>query len=225
MKQFVVSDEDNEAFGRMEAGKDAAIRLWNNCGEQLQKADDVLRSLSSYVGQGLMADTECLDYDECEARIRQGIDSILAVEIKRRERAEAEVARLAARLSETKAMLTAEIVSNNRLCTTNAAQAEQLAKLEATLRRAKTIMLNDGFNVNFINKVLSKESAPSIPPEPQAGVELMDELMEVLEMAKLALETSDPAMKHYPEPVIRHCQALIAVKDAIAKYKGVSDEQ
>ena len=57
--------------------RDAAVTMWNSTGEQLQKADDTLRSLSSYVGQGFCADTENLDYDEMEARIKEGIDGLL----------------------------------------------------------------------------------------------------------------------------------------------------
>ena len=46
-------------------------------------ADDVLRSLSSWLGQGLMAGTELLDYTEAEARIREGVDTIIKVEASR----------------------------------------------------------------------------------------------------------------------------------------------
>jgi hypothetical protein len=63
--------------------KEAAIRMWNQCGEQLLEADNVLRSISSYLGQGGMWDTENLDYDEVEKRIKEGIDAIVEVERKR----------------------------------------------------------------------------------------------------------------------------------------------
>lgn len=59
---------------RLERAKESAVSLWNDCGEQLQKADDVLRNISSYLGQGGMHDTENLDYEEVEARIREGIN-------------------------------------------------------------------------------------------------------------------------------------------------------
>lgn len=65
----------------MTEGKNAAIGLWNSTGEQLQKADDCLRGLSSYLGQGFMADTENLDYDECFNRIKEGIDSHITVQL------------------------------------------------------------------------------------------------------------------------------------------------
>jgi hypothetical protein len=63
--------------------KEAAIRMWNQCGEQILQADNVLRSISSYLGQGGMWDTENLDYDEVEKRIKEGIDVIVEVERKR----------------------------------------------------------------------------------------------------------------------------------------------
>ena len=60
--------------------KNAALKLWNQTGEQLQKADDTLRAISSRLGQGGMWDTENLDYDEVLARITEGIDTIVRVE-------------------------------------------------------------------------------------------------------------------------------------------------
>lgn len=60
--------------------RNAALALWNSTGEQLQKADDTLRSLSAYVGQGGCWDTENLDYAEMEARIKEGIDTFVKVE-------------------------------------------------------------------------------------------------------------------------------------------------
>ncbi|MFZ3286589.1 MAG: hypothetical protein WA191_07035 [Telluria sp.] len=63
--------------------KDAAIALWNETGDRLQKADDTLRNLSSYVGQGGCWDTENLDYDEMASRIKEGIDAITNVEKER----------------------------------------------------------------------------------------------------------------------------------------------
>lgn len=67
--------------------RDAVVVLWNGTGEQLQKADDALRSLSSYVGQGGCWDAENLDYDEMEKRIKEGFDTIIKVESERLDRA------------------------------------------------------------------------------------------------------------------------------------------
>lgn len=80
-----------EADEAAQAARTAAIELWNGTGAQLQKADDTLRSLSSYVGQGFCADTENLDYDEMEARIKAGIDAICKVEAARTASAAPEV--------------------------------------------------------------------------------------------------------------------------------------
>lgn len=69
--------------GELRDSRNAAVELWNETGKQLQKADDVLRSLSSYLGQGGMWDTENLDYDEVEARIREGIETVINIERQR----------------------------------------------------------------------------------------------------------------------------------------------
>lgn len=69
--------------GNEREAKEAAIALWNGSGEDLQKADDVLRSLSSYLGMGGCWDTENLNYDEMGKRIREGIDMFVRVESRR----------------------------------------------------------------------------------------------------------------------------------------------
>jgi hypothetical protein len=76
-------------------GEHPAIALWNSCGEQLKAADDTLRNLSSYVGMGLMLDTENLDYDAVENQIKLGMDNIIEVERTRAMQAKPEADRIA----------------------------------------------------------------------------------------------------------------------------------
>ena len=40
-------------------------------------------------------------------------------------------------------------------------------------------------------------------------------MREALELALVALEQSEPKAKHYPEPVERHEEAILAVKRAL----------
>lgn len=49
---------------------------------------------------------------------------------------------------------------------------------------------------------------------------VLAELVPILELAARALESSEPALKHYAEPNKRHYAALKAVRDAVEKYKG-----
>jgi hypothetical protein len=70
---------------RSSAAQLAAIKQWNIAGEQLFLADETLRSISSYVGQGRMDGVENLDYDDVEKRIKEGIAHICQVEESRRE--------------------------------------------------------------------------------------------------------------------------------------------
>ncbi len=89
-----------DTIARMQAdreAKNAAITLWNSAGDQLKQADDVLRGLSLWLGQGGCWDTEVLNYPEMDARIRQGFDVIQTVEWNRME---AELTALRARIKE-----------------------------------------------------------------------------------------------------------------------------
>lgn len=72
--------EHNKALDDLTQAKDAVIKLWNGTGESLKEADDVLRSISSYLGQGGMWDTENLDYKDVEQRIKAGIDEHIRVQ-------------------------------------------------------------------------------------------------------------------------------------------------
>jgi hypothetical protein len=40
-----------------------------------------------------------------------------------------------------------------------------------------------------------------------------EQIIKVLLLARVALETSEPSAKHYPEPVTRHKEATKQVKD------------
>jgi hypothetical protein len=40
-----------------------------------------------------------------------------------------------------------------------------------------------------------------------------EQIIKVLLLARVALETSEPSAKHYPEPVARHQEATKQVKD------------
>ena len=80
------------ALQRAQEAKQAAVDLWSNTGETLQKADDTLRKISSVIGQGGMWDTENLDYYEVYARISDGINAHLNIQRERAEKAEAKLA-------------------------------------------------------------------------------------------------------------------------------------
>lgn len=51
-----------------------------------------------------------------------------------------------------------------------------------------------------------------------AGLPFYTELVDVLRGAMVALTSSEPTMKHYPEPVARHQKAIRDAKSCIKRF-------
>lgn len=75
-------DENWKFIENLKSERDAALAQVGELGARLEEAEDVLRAMASYVGNGgYNADT--VDPKVFEAKIREGIDFIIRVEVNR----------------------------------------------------------------------------------------------------------------------------------------------